>query len=146
MQKAAASQMPVVYEDNNFKFIQYNPIEELNQLFSLLRADDTSMTYQKAAEKTWALVKKTIVLLLFVLCFTLALPIWLAGVGGQAGFHFYKWIDETNPSPEQIADRIIQVLIVPFQRAYAWASGFVKAYFGWEISFDALPSKRSANQ
>lgn len=126
---------PVLYQGSDSKLIRYNPIEELSQLLSLLSEDDTSTTYQKAAEKTWLLFKKAIVLLLFVFCFIIALPIWVSGVGFQMGFRFRKWLEEERPSIEQVVNRVLEFLAFPFKQAYAWASWFVKEYLNWEISF-----------
>lgn len=139
---------PVLYKEDGSKLIQYNPIEELSQLFSLLSADDTSTTYQKAAEKTWLLFKKAIVLFLFVLCFIVALPIWVAGIGFQVGFNFRKWLEVERPSLEQIVYRALEYIAYPFKQAYVWASWFVKQYLNWEISFDspAKPVPASTNE
>lgn len=131
---------PILYKGDDSKLIQYNPIEELGQLFSLLSADETSTTYQKAAEKTWLLFKKAIVLFLFVFCFIVALPIWVAGIGFQAGFKFRQWLEEEQPSLEQIVHRMLEYLAYPFKQAYAWASWFVKQYLNWEIAFSS-PAK-----
>lgn len=128
---------PILYKGNGSQLIQYNPIEELSQLVSLLSASDTSTTYQKAAEKTWLLFKKAIVLLLFIFCFIVAMPIWVSGTGFQMGFKFREWLEKDQPSIEQVVNRVLEFFTYPFKQAYVWASWFVKQYLNWEISFDA---------
>jgi hypothetical protein len=135
---------PILYKGNDSKLIQYNPLEELNQLFSLLSENDTSTTYQKAAEKTWLLFKKAIVLLLFMFCFIIAMPIWVSGIGFQMGFKFREWLEKEQPSMEQIVNRVLEFLTYPFKQAYAWASWFVKQYLNWEVSFDSLTQSTPA--
>lgn len=146
---------PTLYKENGSKLIQYNPIAELSELFSLLSASDTSTAYQKAAEKTWLLLKKTIVLLLFVFCLIVAMPIWVSGIGFQMGFKFREWLEKEQPSLEQIISRILDFVAYPFKQAYAWANWFVKQYLNWEVSFDparstaastAASTSNSANQ
>ena len=138
------SYSPILYKGDASKLIQYNPLEELSQLFSLLSADETSNTYQKAAEKTWLLLKKTIVLFLFVVCFIVALPIWVGGIGFQAGFKFRQWLETDQPSLEQIVYRMLEAIAYPFKQAYAWASWFVKQYLNWEVSFSSPPQATPA--
>lgn len=135
---------PVLYQGSASKLVQYNPLQELSQLLSLLSADDTSTTYQKAAEKTWLLFTKAIVLLLFVFCFIVALPIWVAGVGFQMGFQIRKWLAE-EPSDIEIANQVLEFLTFPFRQAYAWASWFIKEYLNWEISFTKPADSKPAD-
>ncbi|MBE9013393.1 hypothetical protein IQ250_24680 [Pseudanabaenaceae cyanobacterium LEGE 13415] len=135
----AFNDYPILYKGDDSKLIQYNPIEEVNQILSLLSEPDTSTTYQKAAEKTWLLLKKAIVLFLFIGCFIVALPIWVSGVGFQYGFRFRKWLDTEQPSIEQIVNRLLEFIAAPFKAAYAWASWFVKQYLNWGVQFDSVP-------
>jgi hypothetical protein len=128
---------PVLYKADGSKLIQYDPIQEVNQLLSLLSADDTSATYQKATAKTWTIFKKAIVLFLFLFCLVIALPIWISGIGFQSGFHFRKWLEDEQPPLEKIVDLLLAYLAKPFQQAYAWASGFIESYLNLKISFDA---------
>lgn len=131
------SSYPLLYKGNDSKLIQYDPIQEVNQLLSLLSASDT--------EKIWVFFKKAIVLLLFLICFVIALPIWLYGIGFQAGFHFREWIDTEKPPIEKIVDLVLGYLSWPFTKAYAWASWFVKQYFDWEFPFGTSATKSESS-
>jgi hypothetical protein len=132
---------PVLYKADGSKLIQYDPIQEVNQLISLLSADDTSTTYQKATAKTWVIFKKAIVLFLFLVCFVIAFPIWVSGIGFQSGFHFRKWLEDEQPPLEKIVGLLLAYLAKPFQQAYAWASGFIESYLNLKVSFDTSKPK-----
>ncbi len=137
---------PVLYKADGSKLIQYDPIQEVNQLLSLLSADDTSTTYQKATAKTWVIFKKVILLLLFFFCLIIALPIWITGLGFQSGFHFRQWLEDEQPPVEAIVARALAYLGKPFQRAYAWASGFIENYLNLKIAFDSTAPQPAASK
>ena len=141
--QSALNDYPVLYKGNGSALTEYNPFQELSQLFSLLSAEDTATTYQKAAEKTWLLFKKAIALLLFIVSLIIALPIWIGGIGFQAGFHFHRWLEVEQPPLEQIVFNLLEFLAWPFKQAYAWASQFIEEYLHWKVCFDQPDAKTS---
>jgi hypothetical protein len=143
---------PVFSRGSVVKLVQYNPIQELSHLLSLISDQETATTYQKATHRTWMLLKQTIGLLLFAFCFVIALPVWLCGIGFQTGFHFRRWLETEQPGIETVMARVLDFLSSPFKQIFAWASWFVAQYLDWKVSFttqaqtpsDATPNNSSA--
>jgi hypothetical protein len=134
---------PILHRGNAAKLVQYNPIREIGQLFSLLSEEETATTYQKATQTTWNLLKQTIGLLLFAFCFVIALPIWLCGIGFQTGFHFRRWLETEQPGIETVTARVLDFLGSPFRQVFAWASWFIEQYLNWKVSF-TVPEKTTS--
>lgn len=133
--------LPVLYEKTGIIAASYDPGQEISQLLSMLKEDETSGTYQKAAEKTWVLFKRVVMLVLFTFSLIVALLIWLYGMGFQAGFYFRRWLEVERPPIEKVTSLILNYLSLPFRKAYDWANWFVKEYLHWQISFDSANSQ-----
>lgn len=136
---------PVFSRGSVVKLVQYNPIQELSHLLSLVSDQETATTYQEATHRTWMLLKQTIGLLLFAFCFVIALPVWLCGIGFQTGFHFRRWLETEQPGIETVMARVLDFLSSPFKQIFAWASWFVEQYLNWKVSF-TIPAKATSDK
>ncbi|MDZ7963101.1 MAG: hypothetical protein RMY34_35475 [Aulosira sp. DedQUE10] len=133
------SSLPVLYTRDDSQPIQYNPFQEITQLFKTLSDEDTSSVYQNAAVKTWKIFKQAITLITFLFLLLCALIVWVWGIGFKSGLYFRTWIETTKPTVDELIVVVLKILLWPFERTFDWANSFIKDLFGWEIKFD--PSK-----
>ncbi|MFN6570949.1 hypothetical protein [Dendronalium sp. ChiSLP03b] len=129
--------LPVLYTRDDSQPIQYNPIQEITQLWKTLSEEDTSSVYQQAALKTWNIFKKAITLVVFLFLLLAALIIWVWGIGFRSGLHFRTWIETKQPTLDELFLAFLKILLWPFERIFDWANSFIKDFFGWEIKFDS---------
>jgi len=143
---ASSKNLPVLYRSENFQPIDNNPIQEAIQLWATLSDTDTTVTYQKAALKTWLIFKQLITVILFLLSLVTALIIWVLGLAFQSGQQFRNWLEVKQPNLNEIVSVLFKFLVWPLERAYEWSAAFIKEYLGWEIKFDPLTAKSPANK
>ncbi|BAY90670.1 MULTISPECIES: hypothetical protein [unclassified Tolypothrix] len=130
------SSLPVLYTRDAAQPIQYNPFQEITQLFQTLFEEDTSSVYQKAGAKTWKIVKQIITVVTFLFLLLCALIIWVWGIGFKSGLYFRTWIETKKPSIDELIVAILKIILWPLERTFEWANSFIKDLFGWEIKFD----------
>jgi hypothetical protein len=119
--------------------LQNNPVrEQVMQLLAILSEEDTSVTCQQTASKTWRLFQQVAVLIFFLCTLFVALIFWLWGVGYQSGVYFRRWVDVKQPTTNDLLLGMLEIIMWPFKQALNWANSFVKKYLGLEIQFDFL--------
>ncbi|MEA5573823.1 hypothetical protein [Calothrix sp. UHCC 0171] len=128
--------LPVLYKRDNLQPVDHNPIQGAIQLWATLSDKDTGVVYQQAAGKTWLIFKQAIAVILFLLTLIIALTIWAFGIAFQSGQKFRNWLEIKQPNLDEVASVLFKFLVWPLERAYEWATSFIKEYLGWEIKFD----------
>ena len=115
-----------------------NPIRyQATEFWQTLSDQDTGAIYQKAAHKTWELLKQLSRLLLLLLLFVTAVVVWVWSVGFQSGTGFRIWL-EKNPEPDQLAAKSIEILLFPFKVASLWLEEQAKVLLGWDLKLTNL--------
>jgi hypothetical protein len=123
----------LVYNEGSETFSPVRAAQyQVDQLWAVLREENTADAYQQAGAKTWKLFKHLVALLLYVWLLLLAIVIWIWGIGFQSGYYFRKWISDEEPTSVEIVTACLKVLLLPFAWAYAWASEFVHSQLGWK--------------
>ena len=107
-------------------------------LITILTNPETGITYKKAAQTTWILLKKTTLLLVHLSVTVFALFVWLCGIGFQGGHYFREWLEVKPPSLGEVVYAMLQMFAFPFVRLYQWAMETVKKTLGLEVQFDSL--------
>lgn len=107
-------------------------------LITILTNPETGITYKKAAQTTWILLKKTTVLLVYLSATVFALFVWLCGIGFQGGHYFREWLEVKPPSLGEVVYAMLRMFAFPFVKLYQWAMETVKKTLGLEVQFDSL--------
>lgn len=147
-QESQSSLVTLSHDSSVAKYpLQNNPVrEQAGQLWAILSQDDTATTYQQAAVKTWKLFKQAIILIFFLFVLLIALVFLLWGIGFQSGRQFRRWLEIKQPTLDDLLYIMLEIIVLPFKRAFEWANSFIKKYLGWEIQFDDLcPELVTAN-
>lgn len=138
--------LPVLYKSDDSQSIKYNPTQEVIRLYSTLLEKDTVVVYQKAAEKTWDILKQAIVVIFFLFRLFIALIIWACGIAYQSGKHLRNWLMVNEPTLYEIMSALLNVLKQALSDAYKWAASFIKENLGLEIKFDSIPAQAPATK
>lgn len=118
---------------------------QVDQLWAVLREENTADAYQQAGVKTWKLVKHLVALLLYLWLLLLAIVIWIWGIGFQSGYYFRKWMSDKQPTSLEVVSLSLTTLLLPFVWAYKWASEFVHSQLGWENPLPAEETPSNGN-
>lgn len=107
-------------------------------LITTLTNPETKITYKKAAQTSWILLKKVALLLAYLSVTGFALFVWICGIAFQGGHHFREWIEVKSPSFGEVVFAVLQVVAFPFVRLYQWAIETVRKTLGLEVEFNSL--------
>ena len=104
------------------------------QLWDVLLEKDTAQTYQKAGSRTLLILKRVFQVVYLLITSSVAIILWLCGIGFRSGYQFRHWIVTEEPSVSEIVGLVLEVLLWPLKYAVQWADNFVKDHFGWEVT------------
>ena len=135
-QKQKETLIPSLYNKEDAGLSQRKLQFRVTQLWEALCEQDTAQTYQKAGTRTWIILERAFRLAGFLVTSFVAIVLWLCGIGFRSGFQFRHWIETEKPSTSEIVGLVLKVLMLPLVAAVRWADGFVKQYFGWELSVE----------
>jgi hypothetical protein len=107
-------------------------------LMTTLTDPETKITYKKAAQTSWILLKKAALLLAYLGVTGFALFVWICGIAFQGGHHFREWIEVKSPSFGEVVFVVLQVVAFPFARLYQWAIETVRKTLGLEFKFNSF--------
>ena len=138
-QKPKETLIPSLYNKENAYCIQSPLQDQAIQLWETLCEPDTASTYQKAGSRTWFILQRIFWVSYLLVTSFVAIVLWMCGIGFRSGFQFRHWIETEKPSTSEIVGLVLKVLMLPLVAAVRWADGFVKQYFGWELSVEPAP-------
>lgn len=118
--------------------IQYQAIEFWQNLID----KDTAWTLKQGLEKFWELLKQAARLVYLLVLLSFAFFVWFWGVGFQSGRAFRVWLEKDITSPEDLLNRLINLLVKPLEALPDWASSTIKELLGIETK--VLPPAKEA--
>lgn len=139
-QETELSALAPLYEmPHNANALSGAPLQsQTADLITILTDPETGITYKKAAQITWILLKKTTLLLVYLSATVFALFVWLCGIGFHGGHYLREWLEVKPPSLGEVVYAMLQMFAFPFVRLYQWAVETVKKTLGLEVQFDSL--------
>lgn len=139
-QKAELDALMSLYQGNpNAQTFSGVPLQSQTvDLITTLTDPETKITYKKAAQTTWVLLKKVALLLAYLSVTAFALFVWICGIAFQGGHYFREWIEIDSPSFGEVVAAVLRVFAFPFVRLYQWAIETVRKTLGLEVEFNSL--------
>jgi len=109
-----------------------------NELWQTVSSRDTGRIYKEALWKTWQIFTLLSRLLLLIGISILGGFVFVWLLGFQIGRGLRVWLESDQPTPMTILNKLLAVLLLPFQLATIWIDRQLKEAFGWDLKLTQL--------